>query len=133
MNPEEITRFAELVDANPSPLVWSSLDGVAALASAVLEDTRPREYDWHRIFHAFGGQTWRDTDDGGVNAGNAIRSKLGSPDVGADVKSADVGQALRGLAYIVEESGYDRLRDSWESLQRTIQGAYAAKGIQLAA
>lgn len=133
MNPEEIVRLAELIDANPSPLVWSALDESAMLAIVILEETRPREYDWRRIFHAFGGQNWRDTDDGGVNAGNAIRSKLGSPDVGADVRSADVAQALRGLAYIVEESGYDRLRDSWESLQRTIQGAYAGKGIQLAA
>ena len=130
---EKIVNLAELVDENPSPLLWSTIDGVATLASAILEDTRPREYDWHRIFHAFGGQNYRTSDDGGVNAGNAIRSKLGIPAGDIDVRSADVAQALRGLAYIVEASGYDGLGASWESLQKTIQGAYAVKGIQLAA
>lgn len=131
MNPNEIIDFADVVEATPSPLIWSTLRDVAELANTILVDKPHAAYDWNRIFAAFEGQNYRIGDDGGTNAVNAVRSKIRPPAEGLDVDSAGLAHALRGLAYILQTSGYAGPYASWERVRENIVGAYSMRDIQL--
>lgn len=131
MNPDEIVDFADVVEANPSPLIWSALGGVAELANTVLADKPHAGYEWNRIFTAFEGRNYRIGDDGGTNAVNAVLSKTRPPVEELDVDSASLAHALRGLAYILQTSGYAGPYASWERVHRNIVGAYSMKGIRI--
>jgi len=131
MNPDEIVDFADVVEATPSPLIWSTLRDVAELANTILVDSPHVAYDWNRIFAAFEGQNYSIEDNGGTNAVNAVRAKTRSPAKGLDVSSASLAHALRGLAYILQTSGYAGPYASWERVHGNIVGAYSMRGIQI--
>jgi len=131
MNPEEIIRFANLIQAAPpSQLIWTTLNDVAELANTILTETTHVEYDWNIIFNAFDGEYNLNQDDK-INAINAVRVNIGQRYPEINVLSTRVSAALLGLAYIVRISNYNGLPASWERIHSNIVGAYNMNGISI--